>query len=83
MAKRPDKFKGMTFLSDDTVAVCVEEHKQYKLKRFSLETGRELGSARLTEAPCGMTEVQLGGRATVAVSYKSVSLTMCLFATSK
>ena len=77
MAKRQDKFKGMTFLSDDTVAVCVEEHKQYKLKQFSLETGRELGSARLTEVPCGMTEVQLGGRATVAVSYKLVFLTLC------
>ena len=77
MAKRPDKFKGMTFLSDDTVAVCVKEHKQYKLKRFSLETGRELGSARLAEVPCGMTEVRLGGRATVAVSYKLVFITLC------
>ena len=69
MAKRPDKFKGMTFLSDDTVVVCVEDHKQHKLKRFSLETGRELSSARLPEQPFGMTEVQLGCRSTVAVSY--------------
>ena len=71
---------GITALSDGTVAVYGterdgtvglygRENKQYKLKRFSLEMRRELGSARLTEVPCGMTEVQLGGRSTVAVSY--------------
>ena len=59
----------MTVLSDGSVVASGAENKQYKLKRFSMETGRELGSARLTEAPCGMTEVQLGGRATMAVRY--------------
>ena len=64
----------MTVLGDGTVVTSGAENKQYKLKRFSLETGRELGVVRLTEAPCGMTAVQRGGRATVAVRYALVNL---------
>ena len=59
----------ITVLSDGSVVASGAENKLYKLKRFSMEMGRELGSARLTEAPCGMTEVQLGGRATMAMRY--------------
>ena len=65
---------GITAPSDGTVVVYGRENKQYKLKRFSLETGRELSSAGLAEEPFDMTEVQLGGRSTVAVSYACVNL---------
>ena len=57
----------MTVLSDGTVVVCGTENNQLRLKRFSLQTRRELGSTDLNNAH-GLTEVKLGGKITVAVS---------------
>ena len=57
----------MTVLSDDTVAVCGNEINQFKLKRYSLETGREHGSTNINTVS-GMTEVDQGGRSAVALS---------------
>ena len=59
----------MTTLSDGTVAVSGQENIRNRLKRFSLETGRELISSNITRPNLhAMTEVKLGVNWAIALS---------------
>ena len=58
----------MTALSDGTVATVGEEKGKNKLKRFSLETGRELCSTNVKHV-YGITEMNLRDRSTIVVSH--------------
>ena len=59
-------FFWMTALSDGTVAVSGGQANQYKLKRFLLETGRELSSVDMNNV-YRITEMKLGLHSTIAL----------------
>ena len=68
-------------LNDDTVVVCGDEGtggNKYSVKRYNLQTGRELTSIELQSSVEGMTEVKLGGDPTLALVYRSVFLKILL-----
>ena len=71
----------MVVLSDDTVVVCGDEgiggHK-YRVKRYNLQTGRELTSIDLQSSVEGLAEVELRGDPTLALVYRSVFLKILL-----
>ena len=55
-------------LSNGSVVICGEEGGNNKLKRFDQE-GILLSCMELTELPSGMTQVTLGGKTAIALSY--------------
>ena len=64
-------------LSDDTVVVCGEEGtggNKYSVKRYNLQTGRELTSIELQSSVEGLADVELRGEPTLALAYRYVFL---------
>ena len=67
----------MVVLSDDTVVVCGDEGTggdKYRVKRYNLQTGRELTFIELQSSVEGLAEVELRGDPTLALAYRSVSV---------
>ena len=64
----------MVVLSDDTVVVCGDEGNKYSLKRYNLQTGRELTSIELQSSVEGLAEVELRGVPTLALACRYVFL---------
>ena len=64
----------MCLLNDDSIVVCGERRDGdgYKLKRYNLETGRELTSVELQTSVKGMAEVKLRVVSTFSLTYRSV-----------
>ena len=65
----------MVVFSDDTVVVCGDEGtggNKYRVKRYNLQTGRELTSIELQSSVEGLAEVELRGVSALALTYRSV-----------
>ena len=57
-------------LDDQRIMVCVHIPKgPWEMRTHSFEDGKELSRAALKGQPYGMTEVMLGGKWCVAVTY--------------
>ena len=61
-------FRYLTVLSDETVAVYGKEDNKRKLNRYSLQSGKQLGSTDPKEACGAMAEITLGGRPALVLS---------------
>ena len=61
----------MSALADGTIAVCGKQHdNQWRLARFNIQFSREVCGAILYKLPNGMSEVILGGKHCIALSYQ-------------
>ena len=60
----------MSALADGTIAVCSKQNKQWRLARFNVQFSREVCGALLMKLPNDMSEITLGGKHCIALSYK-------------
>ena len=59
----------LTALTDGSVAVVGQQGHQWLLKRFNMDNKIEMYTEELEEVPDGLSEIQVGGRPVLAVSY--------------
>ena len=61
--------RSFTVLHDEIGVICGDESTTTKIKSYTLQTGREL-HCLTSEDAWGLAEVKLGGKISLAVSYK-------------
>ena len=57
-------------LTDGSLAVTGQQGHHWILKRFNMKDNVELCSQELKGEPRGLCEIQLGGRPSLAISYR-------------
>ena len=59
----------MSTVGSDRVALCTRENSDWKMLQYSTAHGGKLKNAMLHEAPSGITDIMLGDKLCVVVSY--------------
>ena len=64
-----DHISGLSLLTDNSIVICASERFTMKLVKYNLQTGGVVHSTRVAEPPFGMTEIQLGRKHCLALSF--------------